>query len=859
MAQLPNTVRATIVKPRRMAALVVVTAAAFAWPAVSHAATFTVTTVSDGLHGGCNATCSLRDAIAAANGTTAPDTIAFGVDGDFDQLDTPLPPVTAPLTIDGSTAPNWNGSPTVILHSFLNGVYTEGELVLTSPNVTVENIGFQDVFVPILVGPPGGDTVKGVVFKGHIAATDNFATVVVNSAGNTIGGVGGGEGNSYQGFRYGVLLLGSSTGNHVEGNAFHGNEENVWVEALGNVIGGAGSGEGNTISGAVYDGIVLIGGGARGNLVQGNLIGSGDGTLADRNRWWGIYLGGAGNTIGGSTPGAGNVISGNGYDAGDDGSGIYIVSTGNTISGNFIGTDVTGTFAVQNTNGIKDMAGGNMIGGTSPGAGNVISGNPMGFETLFPGDTVAGNLIGTNAAGTVAVPNDTGIGAWESITIGGTTPAARNVISGNIRGVTGSPPKAVVQGNYIGLNAAGDAAIPNLTVGLELTNDSFTIGGTTAAARNVISGNGQFGLRLNAKSRSVVSGNYIGTNATGTAAIPNGTGIYVWGSKALTFGGTLPGAGNLISGNTGPGLLVDGPGVTLRGNLVGTDASGSSAVGNGIGIQLNPAAQAQIGGLADGAGNLVSGNGTGILIAGAAAGITHNRIGTNLAGTAAVPNTTDGIQGGGKGTTITGNLISGNGAAGIHVQSDGSVTVTGNLIGPAADGTTLIGNGGAGILLDGGSLVIGPGKGGVNVVAGNTGPGLAATYGGGISLTVGSVYGNGGLGIDLGADGPTANDPGDTDDRLQNFPVLNTPTVAKGKMIVTGTLDSTPGGYTIRVYANPPGDAPQGRVLLGSMKIKAGSTTFSIKALAQPPGTTLTATATGPDGTSEFSAPVTPS
>jgi hypothetical protein len=52
------------------------------------------------------------------------------------------------------------------------------------------------------------------------------------------------------------------------------------------------------------------------------------------------------------------------------------------------------------------------------------------------------------------------------------------------------------------------------------------------------------------------------------------------------------------------------------------------------------------------------------------------------------------------------------------------------------------------------------------------------------------------------------NGPGDTDDRLQNFPVLNTPTVAKGKMIVTGTLDSTPGGYTIRVYANPQGDAP---------------------------------------------------
>ena len=96
----------------------------------------------------------------------------------------------------------------------------------------------------------------------------------------------------------------------------------------------------------------------------------------------------------------------------------------------------------------------------------------------------------------------------------------------------------VIEGNFIGTNAAGSAALGN-SYGIYVLNGQYnTIGGTTAAARNVISGNTAEGIYINAANFNTVAGNYIGTNAAGSAAIANDIGIYCYFSSNNTIGGT---------------------------------------------------------------------------------------------------------------------------------------------------------------------------------------------------------------------------------------------------------------------------------------------------------------------------------
>ena len=239
--------------------------------------------------------------------------------------------------------------------------------------------------------------------------------------------------------------------------------------------------------------------------------------------------------------------------------------------------------------------------------------NRAGIIVLGGGDVIAGNFIGTDTTGTTALGNAGGgviIGAANN-TVGGTTPGAGNVISGNTgdglevndSGATG----AVVQGNIIGLNAAGTAILGNTGEGL-LINDASgaLIGGTVAAARNVISGNGIDGVSLNnaGATGNLVQGNFIGTDTTGTIALGNvrhGVSITHDNNSTNpsgsdnTIGGTVAGAGNLISGNGGFGIVIFGPnggasGNLVQGNFIGTDVSGTQAVGNvGDGIVLSSA------------------------------------------------------------------------------------------------------------------------------------------------------------------------------------------------------------------------------------------------------------------------------
>src|SRR5207237_10730631 len=115
------------------------------------------------------------------------------------------------------------------------------------------------------------------------------------------------------------------------------------------------------------------------------------------------------------------------------------------------------------------------------------------------------------------------------------------------------------------------------------------IGGNTAAARNVISGNASVGIKLfdGTMTGVVIQGNYIGTNAAGTAAIGNGTGVYLLRANNIAIGGTAAGAGNVISGNSGGGIDLTGSNNVIQGNLIGTNAAGKAAVGNSVGILVD--------------------------------------------------------------------------------------------------------------------------------------------------------------------------------------------------------------------------------------------------------------------------------
>src|SRR5262245_27641698 len=223
------------------------------------------------------------------------------------------------------------------------------------------------------------------------------------------------------------------------------------------------------------------------------------------------------------------------------------------IEGCWIGLDTAGLRA-DNGTGIAIRAGstGNVVGGTTAAARNVISGNGVGVVLADGGTTgnlIEGDYIGTTIAGTASVSNAVGVlleGGAQANTIGGTTGAARNVISGNQSvgvSVAGSGTKNnVVEGNYIGTDPAGGTRLDNgQGVLIYIAANGNTIGGTTAAARNVISGNVTSGVELanSGTTGNRVQGNYIGTNAAGTAALDNGTNGIVLdeGASSNTVGG----------------------------------------------------------------------------------------------------------------------------------------------------------------------------------------------------------------------------------------------------------------------------------------------------------------------------------
>jgi titin len=240
----------------------------------------------------------------------------------------------------------------------------------------------------------------------------------------------------------------------------------------------------------------------------------------------------------------------------------------------------------------------------------------------------------------------------------------------------------VVEGNYLGPSAQGTRANQITDIGVGVYSPYNRIGGTTPAARNVIGQTG-YGIEMSApfSHSNVVQGNFIGTDATGTQimeTIPYG--ILMLGSDGNQIGGAEPGAGNVISGSYDYGIWLTGVGNVIQGNFIGTDVTGTKALPNATGLFLQQARTNLVGGLSAGEGNLISGN----LDLGVKCGadaeenlIAGNRIGTDVTGLLALGNSHDGVWPGRK-NAFLGNSIFGNGGLGINTWSYLFDGVTGN-------------------------------------------------------------------------------------------------------------------------------------------------------------------------------------
>jgi hypothetical protein len=603
---------------------------------------------------------------------------------------------------------------------------------------------------------PAGTAALGNSIGVELAGSNNIIGGASNTARNLI------SGNKAYGVRIDSflgnanLLEGNWIGTNAAGTSAVANAIGVDIEGPNNTLGGTIPGAGNLISGNSTDG-VQIGSFSNGDLLENNLIGTGlTGNTALGNGGNGITISGNNATIGGTTLAAGNAISGNGANGVQIAAGAFRVQ----IEGDYIGINAAGTSALANgTNGVEVAGVNNTIGGTVAGAGNVISGNTscgILIDGGASGVAVQGNRIGTNAAGTGAVGNaSAGVEVVGSNnTIGGTVAGARNIISGNYFGVGASSGATgvVVQGNYIGTNAAGTAAVANTKYGVWSWGTNVTIGGTSAAARNVISGNSLAGILLNSVSAgNVIEGNFIGTNAAGSAALANNLGIEVDTSNN-TIGGSVSGARNVISGNSGDGIFFNNTATNdlVQGNFIGLSAAGSSGLGNGgNGVEVQTTNNT-LGGNNYYARNYITSNqGDGVFLGSAASGtlVLGNFVGLDYSGKVAMGNR-NGVEIAGTNNTLGGtasgarNIFSSNSNDGVLLDSSASGNqVLGNFVGTDNSGAKALANHNGVEVLGANNTLGGTSSNARNFISGNSNDGVLLDSGASGNRVLGNFLG----------------------------------------------------------------------------------------------------------------------
>ena len=560
-----------------------------------------------------------------------------------------------------------------------------------------------------------------------------------------------------------------------------------------------------------------------------------------------LAIGTSGSTVKGLVinrfPGSGLVIDG---------------SNNNVVVCNHIGTNAAGTAALGNVfHGIAlQNSADNLIGGDLPADRNVVSGNGLHGVYILTGEPegdapeddpppgggpsinnrIAGNYIGTNASGVVDLGNGLSGVAIEGPGSDSNTVDGRNLLAGNegngVALLEGALQNTVAD-NLIGVNITGRWPLANALQGVLIENAADSI-----VQDNLISGNAGNGVQIAdppssiASTGNLVIGNVIGLNILGDKPLPNGAaGVFIQNASSNTVGGAAVAQRNVISGNSGDGVLIQrSPNFTamnnaVRGNYIGTDPGGSD----------------------NGGQNNLGNGGTGVSMFNA------------------------------QNSLVDGNVIGAN-AAGVNISgpfAEGNV-ITRNFIGVDATETVVFGNGEHGVFIDsrahnnrvGGAAAEG------NVIAQQSGRGLWMTAVGteGNAIRRNSIYENQGteienkLGIDLSPSAPNVNDPGDIDtgpNLSQNYPSIIGVYELAGQVLVNGLLMAAPNTtFELDFFANTVCDASgygEGETYLETTTLTTdgdGLAGFSLTLAAGLPAGQDFVTATATDSnnnTSEFS------
>lgn len=567
----------------------------------------------------------------------------------------------------------------------------------------------------------------------------------------------------------------------------------------------------------------------------------------------------------------------------------------NTVLQNYIGTNGTSTTDGNGGNGIRITNGArlNTIGGVTPNNpaftgkpvdGNVISGNGANGVLIENGssyNTLAGNYIGTDLAGTSAVPNvldGVAILGSDNNAILGTTLTQQpfvfqNVLSGN--GGNGlsvmDSDNTIIHANSFGLGGDNATAVPNQLNGVVIGgNSANTQFGGVIPLGNIVAGNVQNGVVIqDTASGTVCFNTFCGLPSFTIVAVPNGGDGFLISST----GGNNQLRTNVISGNIGNGVHITGAatGVQITETIIGMDTTGKVPLPNGgNGILMDGTANNNtIGGLQPSVilQNTISGNGlNGIAVLGNAANnqIFHSFIGTEILGTSAYGNGQNGILIGenATGTTIGGtqqiadfNLISGNTLNGILITDNATGTVViGNLIGTDRTGIVGIPNLGNGVAITTSANSIGgTGAREGNTIAFNAGNGVSVSGGTGNAIISNSIFANTADGIAL-LNGGNQN--------LAAPVVTNAVQPRSGTIAVTGTITAAANtAYRIEIFASPNAFTPgQGQTFLGFVDVTTDASGFALFQFSgtrpADSGVFISATATDPtDNTSPFSNP----
>ncbi|MFH1321821.1 MAG: gliding motility-associated C-terminal domain-containing protein, partial [Bacteroidota bacterium] len=601
---------------------------------------------------------SLRQAMLDANATPGLDIICFNIPGTGPftiQPITQLPLLDDTVIINGYTQPGsavaFGSTPAVHMIEIDGSLAgnSAGFFIVTGADsssiqgLTVNNFnGMATIIIAANDVKISGNNI-GTDTLGMTRKPNNTGILISNVANCIIGGTSPAErnivsGNDTSGIAiWGVNATGNSIiGNYIGTNAygtdsisnFYG--AGIAGGASSNNIGGSLPGEGNLAAGNIVSNLSITGSGTNNNNIKGNLVGTDyNGMNAIGNTAYGIVImdSASSNTIGGVIGSEGNLVSGN-YITGIAINGAQ--TTDNSILGNLIGTDINGTDSIPNLVGLS-LSGstkGNFIGNGTPNNHNIISGNTSDGIRIFDSGTdsnfVRGNYIGTDITGISSISNkERGIliymGASENI-IGGLNIGNGNLISGNaIIGVAIASPgtrKNLVRGNLIGPALNGTDSIGNpLGIIINTGAKGNFIGGNLAGSRNIISAN-TVGVLIasNGTDSNIVSGNYIGTDQTGSLALSNEYGIIIEDSASFNMiGGGLILEKNIISANLNEGIIIMGQETAnnrVLGNYIGTDATGTAPLGNMYsGVHITDGASFnKIGGPGPGGGNLIAYN-----------------------------------------------------------------------------------------------------------------------------------------------------------------------------------------------------------------------------------------------------------